>query len=59
MWRKRGPGPQARLRVGELTLRRAARVRFLGVWVDAGLGWDGHRRQSPNADRQALSVDRE
>ena len=44
MSRKRGPRPQATLRLGELTLTPAARLRFLGVWLDPALRWDAHRR---------------
>jgi hypothetical protein len=44
MSRKRGPRSQASLRLGDLTLTPAARLRFLGVWLDPALRWDAHRR---------------
>ena len=44
MWGKRGRRGQARDRVGELTVRGGGGDGILGVWVEAGLGWDGHGR---------------
>ena len=34
--------PQGGLRIGEEQVRRVEGARFLGVWVDEGLGWTGH-----------------
>ena len=34
--------PRGGLEVGGEQVRRVKGARFLGVWVDEGLGWEGH-----------------